>query len=175
VTQNPGAFAEEIAVRPINEAELPAIMAGITSRTPEQHRQRLANHERGTGFTELIGWRGDIAVGFVALGLHDDASPEELVESRGYAMVDYLHVEEQHRRQGVGRALMLALEDLARESGAAGVILDAGTGESFAPARALYRSLGYVDQGGQYLGGWSDPDVPGRHLVDELTRWLKPL
>jgi hypothetical protein len=54
-----------------------------------------------------------------------------------------------------------------------GVILDTGTTDYFAPARALYRSLGYVDRGGVYLGGWSDPDRPGVHFVDPLTAWLK--
>ena len=70
---------------------------------------------------------------------------------------------------------MLALEDAAREAGARRVALDTGTGEDFAPARALYRSLGYLERAGVYLGGWSDPDRPGVHLVDELTMWVKPL
>ena len=78
-------------------------------------------------------------MGFVGLGFHDDSSPEELMESRGYALVTDLHVEVPHRRRGAGRALMLALEDVAREAGAAGVILDAATSETFAAARALYR------------------------------------
>jgi GNAT superfamily N-acetyltransferase len=158
----------------MSEADLPGIISGIASRTPEQHRRRLHEHERGTGFTELIAWRDGVAVGFVGLALHDDSNPDELVESRGYALVTDLHVETPHRRHGAGRALMLALEDVARRAGAAGVVLDTGTNESFAAARGLYRSLGYVDQGGAYLGGWSDPDAPGRHLVDELTMWLKP-
>ena len=112
-------------------------------------------------------------MGYVGLSLHDDSTPEELMESRGYALVTDLHVELRHRRKGAGTALMLALEEVAREQGAPGVILDAATSESFAAARALYRSLGYIERGGRYVGGWSDPDVPGRHLVDELTVWLK--
>lgn len=164
-----------IVVRPTSEADLPGIISGIASRTSEQHRRRLDDHERGSGFTELIAWCDGVAVGFVGLGFHDDSSPEELMESRGYALVTDLHVEVPHRRRGAGRALMLALEDVAREAGAVGVILDAATSETFAAARALYRSLGYADQGRPYLGGWSDPDVPGRHLVDELTVWLKPI
>jgi hypothetical protein len=69
---------------------------------------------------------------------------------------------------------MSALEHEARDSQMPGVILDTGTGDAFEAARALYRNLGYVDQGGVYLGGWSDPDRPGVHLVDPLTLWLKP-
>ena len=66
-----------------------------------------------------------------------------------------------------------ALEELARSERAPGVVLDTGTGDDFAAARALYRSLGYVDKGGVYIGGWSDPDHPGVNLVDTLSMWLK--
>ena len=44
-----------------------------------------------------------------------------------------------------------------------------------AVSRALYRSMGYRDQGGVFLGGWSDPEQPGVHIVDPLTIWLKEL
>lgn len=163
----------EITVRPSSEEDLPAIIEGISSRTPDQHRRRLADQQRGTGFTELIGWLDGRAVGFVGLGFNDDANIDEMLESRGFALVYDLHVEEPHRRRGVGGALMRALEDRARAVGAPGVILDTGTNEYFAPARGLYRSLGYANQGRVYFGGWSDPDHPGVHFVDPLTTWLK--
>ena len=164
----------ELTVRPLAEADLAAVVAGITSRDPAQHRRRLAEHQRDTGFTELIAWIDDVAVGFVGLGLFDDASPDEMMESRGFALVYDLHVEEPFRRRGAGRALMTALEDRARAMGAPGVILDTGTGVDFAAARALYHSMGYINQMSVYLGGWSDPDHPGVHYVDRLTTWLKP-
>jgi GNAT superfamily N-acetyltransferase len=99
---------------------------------------------------------------------------DEMLEARGYALVEDLYVEEPYRRRGAARALMEALERVARAAGMPGVILDTGVGEYFAAARALYTSLGYVDQGGVYLGGWSDPDRPGVNLVDALTIWIKP-
>ena len=113
------------------------------------------------------------AAGFGGLGYHDDANIDEMLEARGYALVYDLHVEEPYRRHGVGRALMLALEERAGALGAPGVILDTGTTDYFAPARALYQGLGYVDQRNVYLGGWSDPDRPGVHMVDPLTTWIK--
>jgi GNAT superfamily N-acetyltransferase len=163
-----------IEVRPFTEADLPAVIEGISSRLPQQHARRLADHQRDTGFTELIGWLDGRAAGFVGLGYHDDANIDEMLEARGYALVYDLHVKEAHRRRGVARALMLALEDRARDLLAPGVILDTGTSEYFAPARALYASLGYADLGNVYLGGWSDPDQPGVRFVDPLTTWLKP-
>jgi hypothetical protein len=70
---------------------------------------------------------------------------------------------------------MEALEAEARAAGMPGVVLDTGTDASFAASRALYRSLGYVDHGGVFLGGWSDPHHPGVHFVDPLTVWTKRL
>jgi len=96
-----------------------------------------------------------------------------MLEARGYALVEDLYVEEPYRRQGAARALMEALERSVRAEGMPGVLLDTGVDGYFAAARALYASLGYVDQGGVYLGGWSDPDRPGVHLVDPLTIWIK--
>jgi GNAT superfamily N-acetyltransferase len=163
----------EVSVRRLAREDLPAVIDGISSRTPQQAHRRLADQERDTGFTEFVGWLEGRAAGFVGLGYRDDANIDEMLESRGYALVYDLHVEEPCRRRGVGRALMLALEDRARELGAPGVILDTGTSEYFAPARAMYRSLGYENDGHVYLGGWSDPDRPGVHLVDPLTSWRK--
>ena len=162
-----------IEVRRIEEGDLPAVIAGIPSRAPERYRDQLELQGRG-GFVFLIGWLHDAPVGFVGVGLHEDGSPEVLAESRGFAMVSDLYVEERYRRRGVARALMAALEDEARDAEMPGVILDTGIDEYFDAARALYRDLGYVDQGGIYLGGWSDPHRPGVHIVDPLTLWLKP-
>ena len=163
-----------IEVRRIEETDLPAVIEGLPSRASERHRRQLDLQRRG-GFVYLIGWLDGAPVGFVGVGMHEDGSPDVLAESRGYAMVSDLYVEGPYRRRGVARALMAALEDEVRHAGLPGVILDTGTDETFEAARALYRELGYVDQGGVYLGGWSDPDRPGVHLVDPLTIWLKLL
>ena len=161
-----------IVVRPLDASDLDAVIAGVTSRAPEQFRRRLTQQERGD-VVWFIAWFEGRAIGFVGVGLHNDRDVDEMLEARGYALVEDLFVEEAYRRRGAARALMEALERLARAEGMPGVILDTGVDEYFAAARALYASLGYQDQGGIYLGGWSDPDRPGVHFVDPLTTWIK--
>jgi GNAT superfamily N-acetyltransferase len=162
-----------IVVRPFDRSDVEAVVADLPSRAPEMHRRRLHDHEQGRGVW-FIAWLDGRAIGFVGVGMHNDRDVDEMLEARGYALVEDLYVEEAYRRRGAARALMEALERVAREAGMPGVILDTGVNEYFAPARALYASLGYVDQGGVYLGGWSDPDRPGVNFVDGLTMWLKP-
>jgi putative acetyltransferase len=160
-------------IRPFRAEDLDAVIAGIPSQEPGAHRRRLAEHEHGD-VEWLLAWIDDRPVGFVGLALPGKGDPDEM-EARGNALVRFLFVEEAFRRRGIARALMLELEEHALAAGVPGVVLDTGTGEDFVPARALYRSLGYIDRGGVYLGGWSDPERPGVHLVDELTLWVKPL
>ena len=57
------------------------------------------------------------------------------------AEVGKMLVRPEARRRGIGRALMLAVEDLARADGRTLLTLDTVTGSH---AEALYRSLGYV-------------------------------
>src|SRR4051812_409407 len=57
-----------------------------------------------------------------------------------------LYVVPDRRGQGLGRALMEAAMQLARERGAD--YMDLGTGEDDAAARALYESLGFDNRGG---------------------------
>jgi ribosomal protein S18 acetylase RimI-like enzyme len=61
-----------------------------------------------------------------------------------------LYVVPARRGQGLGRALMEAAIELAREQGADS--MDLGTGEDDVAARALYESLGFDNRGGKREG-----------------------
>ncbi len=61
-----------------------------------------------------------------------------------------LYVRPDRRGRGLGRALMEAAIDVARESGANQI--DVGTGEDDTAARALYESLGFSNRGGNGEG-----------------------
>jgi GNAT superfamily N-acetyltransferase len=58
-----------------------------------------------------------------------------------YAELTELYVEPALRRRGIGRALILRAEQLARARGAADLLIMTGTGN--AVAQALYRAAGY--------------------------------
>jgi ribosomal protein S18 acetylase RimI-like enzyme len=79
-------------------------------------------------------------VGFAALRvvpyLSDDVPYAELTE---------LYVEAAHRRQGVGRALLERASGIARERGAAELLLQ--TGLENRAAQAFYRAIGFHDYG----------------------------
>lgn len=93
-------------------------------------------------FEELLEGAG--VFGFVAL----DEDPLGCVLCRsiaGEAEILTLAVAPWTRRKGVGRALMAAALDLARQSGAAAAFLEVDVGN--APAVALYESLGFVRAG----------------------------
>ena len=65
----------------------------------------------------------------------------ELDESHGE--IKSMHTAEAARGQGVGRALAEHLLAVARERGYRRVSLETGAMEKFAPARALYESVGF--------------------------------
>ena len=50
------------------------------------------------------------------------------------------------QRQGVGRALLLEVEARARQAGGQVLLIDTADLPEFAPARALYRGHGYVEE-----------------------------
>jgi GNAT superfamily N-acetyltransferase len=86
----------------------------------------------------LVARRGAQIVGTVQL---DFAMPPN---QRHRAEVAKLLVHPDARRRGIARALMIALESVARSEGRTLLTLDTWTGGH---AEALYRSLGYVTVG----------------------------
>ncbi len=61
-----------------------------------------------------------------------------------HAELKSMHVDEVHRGQGIGRALVEHLLAFAVERGHARVSLETGTMEAFASARALYAKAGFT-------------------------------
>ncbi len=56
-----------------------------------------------------------------------------------------IHTAEEARGNGAGRAIVEELIAIARIRGATRVSLETGSMEAFAPSRALYQRLGFVE------------------------------
>jgi ribosomal protein S18 acetylase RimI-like enzyme len=90
------------------------------------------------------------------LGTPDEDSPPSGVVQLRYryslwtasddAWLEDLYVAEPARRSGLGRALVLAAVDRAEQRGCRRIELDVD--DANAPARALYRSLGFAEKHG---------------------------
>jgi GNAT superfamily N-acetyltransferase len=89
----------------------------------------------------LIAYIDGAAVGCGAVRRLDD----------GMAELKRMYVSPSERGKGVGRALVAALEQEARQLGAAEVVLETGT--RLAPAIELYKAMGYsrIPLFGEYL------------------------
>ena len=100
----------------------------------------------------VVARQGERIVGTVQLDL---ATPPNQAHR---AEVLKLLVHPDARRRGAARALMLAVEDIARAAGRTLITLDTVTG---GPAEGLYRSLGYVAVGvvPRYARGSLTPEL----------------
>jgi putative acetyltransferase len=92
-------------------------------------------------------WDGEALLGVGAL--------KQLSASHGE--IKSMHTSETRRRTGVGRAMLAHIIDSARKRGMDRVSLETGAWEYFRPARAFYRSHGFVECGpfGDYV---ADPN-----------------
>ena len=97
--------------------------------------ERVLPAVAGRGKRVLVARRDGCIVGTVQLDFPWPPNQPHRAE------VGKLLVHPSARRRGVARALMLALEDVARAEGRSLLTLDCVTG---APAERLYRELGYV-------------------------------
>jgi putative acetyltransferase len=80
-------------------------------------------------------WEGELLLGTGALMRLSDNQGE----------VKSMHVAEAMRRKGAGRAMLEHIVAAAREHGLSRLYLETGSWEYFEPARALYRSHGFVE------------------------------
>jgi GNAT superfamily N-acetyltransferase len=98
----------------------------------------------------LVAWSGGHAVGHVFVGW----GPRDVVhwiERRSEPWVRDLWVASEHRRRGIGRALMERAEDELRSRGFTSLWFDTGIDEGYAAARALYEEMGYRRASGEFV------------------------
>lgn len=108
---------------PFSPAEARAYWQGVVADLRQNHRVLLLARRDGQ------------ALGTAQLELATKPN------ARHRAEVQKVLVHSHARRQGIGRALMAALDDLARQSGRTLLLLDTRQGD---PSEQLYQSCGYT-------------------------------
>lgn len=93
--------------------------------------------------------------------------------SKNIPEINAIWIDENHRRQGLGKALIKWIEDLASQEGYGQIGIGVGLYQDYGPAQRLYFQLGYVPDGNgiTYKG---QPTIPGQTypLDDDLIFWL---
>lgn len=87
--------------------------------------------------------------------------------------INAIWIDENHRRQGLGTALVKRIEDQARQEGYDQIGIGVGLYMDYGPAQRLYFQLGYIPDGNgiTYKGQLT---IPGQSypLDDDLILWL---
>ena len=165
----------ELEVRPISEENFAAVCQGLPGWPPSRHRDHLQKQLAGD-FLYLIGWIGDVAAGHVSVEW-TERNASSVIERRGLPGVFGLEVVPVFRGKGLGRALVLAVEEELRTRGFDGVWLDTGVSDAYAAARRMYDALEYRRLGGEYVISARVPDdvESDRPWVDVVFRMTKRL
>jgi ribosomal protein S18 acetylase RimI-like enzyme len=146
----------EFELRPAGTADLEGITVLAGSR--ERAEVRLMAAERGDESTTVAEVDGRI-VGVVSVRWDEGCDPPN-------PWLYGLQVAEEHRRLGLGRALIGAVEDAATQRGADQVSLDVDLDDD--AVTHFYEDLGYVVLG-PHLHHWRTLDPHTGAMLDEGT------
>ena len=149
-------------MRPVDVEALAAALGWPTGGI----RARWEDAERGRREILVAEWEGKVA-GSVSINVQQDI-PEHL-------HLFALDVSPSLQRRGIGRALIVAVEDEAARRGLRGVWLDVGVENS--DARRLYERLGYETDGETVTLHYSLPNADGtwRDIDEVCQRMYKSL
>jgi len=107
-----------------------------TSSTPTEHVYALDPSKLFASDITVFGARIDGELVGVGAMRKLDADHAELKS---------MHTLAKSRGLGIGKAIVMHIEDFAISQGIKRLSLETGTNEAFRPARKLYKSLGYIE------------------------------
>jgi GNAT superfamily N-acetyltransferase len=169
--------AVDLRVEPLRDDQLNVVCQELWERPRALHRERLEEQSR-SGDLYLIAWREDVPVGHVILAGPDSPNASEFARRFRCAEVMDLAVMPEHRNRGVATALMNECETRTRGLGIGCIGLGTGLDTGYAPARELYRRVGFREVEGSFYIQSSriatDSGGPAAWF-EALTYWTKEL
>jgi GNAT superfamily N-acetyltransferase len=150
-------MSEPRVVRPITEPEVAVLDAAYPERE-SRHQLRLRQQLAGEG-TYFVAWSDQEPAGWVFLINPEHASERAL----GGAQLSDLQVAAPYRGGGLGRALLDASEQAARDAGWGTIGLSVTVSNPDNElARSIYQRRGYRDSGqGEFHDGYHYYDAAG--------------
>jgi len=110
---------------------------------------------------------------FLAYGSLLRVSEYPFFKKNNIPEINDVWVGENSRRQGLGKMLIVHLEDLARQEGYRAIGLGVGLYKDYGPAQKLYFQLGYAPDGRGMTYKCADVTPGEPYLVDDdLIIWL---
>jgi GNAT superfamily N-acetyltransferase len=168
---------KDLLIRPMNENDIPQIVSRYSFpwNTPEKTKMLWDTyfHEQQNGVrtVAVLEKNGEI-LGYGSL-LRKPECP--FFVNKNIPEINAIWIDENQRRQGLGKALIKWLEDQARQEGYKQIGIGVGLYKDYGPAQKLYFQLGYIPEGNgiTYKGEPTLP-LPGQAypLDDDLIFWF---
>lgn len=164
----------DLVIEPCDESDLPRLIQHLGHERFLARRMRLA---RGGHGTLLAAYLDGVPVGFVYLWLAPAEEPEVGRWLEKVPLLNRLFVGPNHRRRGIGRAIVEEASRLLRDAGHRQVAL--GVGPDNHAARRLYERLGFRDWGHGMVTGRAEADLGSgrgdRRRVETFSILVKDL
>lgn len=166
---------QNVLIRPLKEGDIVKIVNSFSFpwSTPEK-TQELWNtyfQEQRAGIrTVAIIEKNHEVLGYGSL-LRKPECP--FFAAKNIPEVNAIWIDENHRRQGLGKALINWIENLASREGYKQIGIGVGLYSDYGPAQQLYFHLGYIPEGNGITYKCL-PTIPGQSypLDDDLLLWL---
>jgi len=126
----------------VRQLDLDPRNRALPSWNSVEYARRLAAQRRGE-LIQLVAWSEGVPVGRAHVLFAGHEVWSESAEREGCPEVRDVDVADQHRRRRIALVLMAALETAVRDGGGDRIGLGVSLEADGAPARSLYRALGY--------------------------------
>lgn len=167
---------EKISVRPMKDENLTLLIKTFCfswssiEATTEKWNRYYEEHQKGMRRVYLLEKEDEMIIGYASLlGLSE--YPD--FRNTGTPEVNDVWVAEEWRNKGLGKMLMLHLEDIARIEGYKQIGIGVGLYGDYGQAQRLYVHLGYIPDG-KGITYKSLPVTPGKEypVDDDLILWM---